>query len=294
VRKHLGITFHRFIEEDEISISVLDDSIKAINPFNISVEVPSSELPEEQLSINRQHISIQPFILPHESKLSEEERNHLEIIKGWTEHQGIYLYRNKRLIADGTWLDLDFRKKESQRLCRIRIDIPNTLDKEWQIDVKKASAKIPDVIRKRIKNICFASIERAIKVYTQRGAYIRRRGERKEIIYLWKAKQKHGKRYYEINKAHPIYQLIIEYLEDDAYIFNDYVKLIGESLPINFIVSDFSDPTMTMKDFFEGSKAELKAIYQNTITALINAGISEKDAIEKVNKIECFQQLNIN
>ena len=294
VRKHLGITFHRFIEEDEISISVLDDSIKAINPFNISVEVPSSELPEEQLSINRQHISIQPFILPHESKLSEEERNHLEIIKGWTEHQGIYLYRNKRLIADGTWLDLDFRKKESQRLCRIRIDIPNTLDKEWQIDVKKASAKIPDVIRKRIKNICFASIERAIKVYTQRGAYIRRRGERKEIIYLWKAKQKHGKRYYEINKSHPIYQLIIEYLEDDAYIFNDYVKLIGESLPINFIVSDFSDPTMTMKDFFEGSKAELKAIYQNTITALINAGISEKDAIEKVNKIECFQQLNIN
>lgn len=294
VRKHLGLTFHRFIEDDEISISVLDDIIEAINPFSISDIIPSLELPEEQLSINNQNISIQPYILPHESKLSVEERNRLEIIKGWTEHQGIYLYRKRRLISDGTWLDLDFRKKESQRLCRIRIDIPNTLDKEWQIDVKKASAKIPDVIRKRIKNICFASIEKAIKVYTHRGAYMRRKGEKKEIIYLWKAKQKRGKRYYEINKDHPIFQLIIEYLEDNAYIFNDYIKLIGESLPISFIINDFSDPIMTMKDFFEGSKVELAAIYQNTVTALVTAGISEKDAIEKVNKIECFQQLNIN
>jgi len=294
VRKHLGITFHRFIEEDKISIAVLDTDIEPINPFNISNDVPSLELAEEQLSINKQHISIQPFILPHESKLSEKERKNLEIIKGWVEHQGIYLYRNKRLIADGTWLDLDFRKKESQRLCRIRIDIPNTLDTEWQIDVKKASAKIPDVIRKRIKNICFTSLDKAIKVYTQRGAYIKRKGEKKEIVYLWKAKQKHGKRFYEINKVHPIYQLIIEYLENDAYIFNDYIKLIGESLPINFIVNDFSDPSMTMKDFFENSKPELKEIYQNTIAALVSAGLSKKEAIEKVNKIECFQQLNIN
>ncbi len=112
-----------------------------------------------------------------------DERKELQIIKGWTEHQGIYLYRNKRLIADGTWLDLNFRKKESQRLCRICIDIPNTLDTEWQIDVKKSSAKIPDVIRKRIKSICFSSIEKAIKIYTTRGAYIRRKGQKSISIF---------------------------------------------------------------------------------------------------------------
>lgn len=291
VRKHLGLTFHRFIEDGKISIIVLSEKIEAINPFNISTEIPSLELPEEQLSINDHYVIIQPFILPHESKLSENEKSRLEIIKGWTEHQGIYLYRNNRLIADGTWLDFDFRKKESQRLCRIRIDIPNTLDKEWQIDVKKASAKIPDIIRKPIKNICFAAIEKAIKVYTHRGAYIRRKGEKKEIVYLWKVKQKQRKRYYEINKVHPIYQLVVEYLQDDAYIFNDYIKLIGESLPISYIINDFSDPAITMKDFFEGDKSDLNAIYQNTVSALISAGLSQDDAVEKVNKIECFQQL---
>lgn len=292
VRNHLGLTFHRFIEDKEISIIVNEDQITSINPFNISSEFPSTELQEEQLSINNHEIKIQPYILPHESKLSHDERKIIHIIKGWTEHQGIYLYRNKRLIADGTWLDLGFRKKESQRLCRICIDIPNTLDTEWQIDVRKASAKIPDVVRKRIKDICFISLEKAIKVYTHRGAYLKRKGTKKEIIYLWRAKQKNGKRYYEVNNSHPIYQLISEYLEDDAYIFNDYMKLVGESLPVNFIVNDFSDPTTVMKDFFEDSRSDLKAIYKNTIIALIDSGLSEKDATEKVNKLECFQLLN--
>jgi hypothetical protein len=293
VRRHLGITFHRFIEDNEISIFVLVDEIKALNPFNVSENFPSTELAEEQFSINKQKIYIQPFILPHESKLSGIERDQLELVKGWIEHQGIYLYRNKRLISDGTWLDLDFRKRESQRLCRIRIDIPNTLDKEWQIDVKKASAKIPDIIRQQVKHICFASIQRAIKVYTHRGAYIKRSNEKKEIVYLWKARQKKGKRYYEINTGHPIYQLIVGYLEEDAYVFNDYVKLIGETLPVSLIVNDFSDPTTTLKDFFEGSKIELSAIYKNTIKALMDGGLSENEAVEKVNSLECFQQLNL-
>lgn len=294
VRKHLGLVFHRFIEEKKIRIFVFNEELQPINPFNISNEYPSAELAEEQLSIKQQNIYIQPFILPHESKLSNFERNNLEITKGWIEHQGIYLYRNKRLIADGTWLDLGFKKKENQRLCRIRIDIPNTLDPEWQIDVKKASAKIPDVIRKRIKTICLNSIEKAVKVYTHRGAYLRRTEPKKEIVYLWKARQKKGKRFYEINKEHPIYNLIADYLEEDAYIFNDYMKLVGESLPISFIVSDFSDQSMVMKDFFEDSKKELKLIYENTLSALINAGFSEKEATEKVNSIECFQQLKMN
>lgn len=292
VRKHLGLIFHRYIENALISLSILGNDLEPINPFNISPAYPSTELAEEQLSINGQYIQIQPFILPHESKLLKKERRNLEIIRGWTEHQGIFLYRNKRLISDGSWLDLDFRKKESQRLCRIRIDIPNTLDQEWQIDVKKASAKIPDVIRKRVKSICFASIEKAIKVYTHRGAYIKRKGGQKELIYLWMAKQKQGKKYYELNKAHPIYQLINEYLQDNAYVFNDFMKLVGETLPVNFIVSDFADPSIVMKDFFENSKDDLKKIYHNMLTSLTDNGTPENVAIEKLKKLDCFQQLN--
>ena len=292
VRKHLGITFHRFIEAGDISISVNTEDVEAFNPFNVSANVPSAELQEEQLSIRNQQIKIQPYVLPHESKLSQDERKQLHIIKGWTEHQGIYLYRNKRLIADGTWLDLNFRKKESQRLCRICIDIPNTLDTEWQIDVKKASAKIPDVIRKRIRAICFTSIEKAIKTYTTRGAYIRRKGEKKEIVYLWHAKQKHGIKTYYINEKHPLFELVAEYLHDEAHVFSDYMKLVAEAIPVNLIVNDFSDPETIIETPLQHKVSALEKIFESALEVLVSAGLSETDAKKQLNSMEVFQKLN--
>lgn len=292
VRKHLGITFHRFIEANEVSILVNEETIEAVNPFHVSVGFPSTELQEEQLSIRNQHIKIQPYVLPHESKLSLDERKELQIIKGWTEHQGIYLYRNKRLIADGTWLDLNFRKKESQRLCRICIDIPNTLDTEWQIDVKKASAKIPDVIRKRIKSICFSSIEKAIKIYTIRGAYIRRKGQKKEIVYLWLAKQKHGIKNYYINEKHPLFELISDCLSDESDVFKDYMKLIAEAIPVNLIANDFSDPETIIETPLQNKTSALEKIFESALTVLVGAGLSDAEAKKQLNAMEVFQKLN--
>jgi hypothetical protein len=292
VKKHLGLIFHRFIEDNEIIIKINNDKVESVNPFHISKEIPSAELQEEHLSINKHNITIQPFILPHESKISVNERRELEIIKGWTEHQGIYLYRNKRLISDGTWLDLNFRKKESQRLCRIRIDIPNTLDKEWQIDVKKASAKIPDVIRKRVKDICFTSIEKAIKVYSHRGAYIRRKGDKKEIVYLWLTRQKHGVKSYCINEKHPLFELIEDQLSDELNIFKDYMKLLAEAIPVNLIVNDFSDPATIIETPLQNKVSELTKIYEASVNVLVNSGLSELEAKKQLNTMDVFQQLN--
>jgi anti-sigma regulatory factor (Ser/Thr protein kinase) len=292
VNKHLGLTFHRFIEVGEIAIIINNDLVEAVNPFHVSKEVPSTELPEEQLSINGQGIMIQPFILPHESKISIDERKDLEIIKGWTDHQGIYLYRNKRLISDGTWLDLSFRKKESQRLCRIRIDIPNTLDKEWQIDVKKASAKIPDVVRKRIKDICFNSLEKAIKVYSHRGSYVRRRGDKKEIVYLWLTKQKHGVKTYYINEKHPLFELIEDQLSNEFNVFKDYIKLLAEAIPVNLIVNDFSDPSTIIETPLQNKMNDLNKIFDTSLKVLINSGLSETEAKKQLNLMDVFQQLN--
>ena len=292
VRKHLGITFHRFIEENKVSIMVLDEKIEPLNPFNVSADIPSTELQEEQLSIRNQQIKIQPFILPHESKLSQDEIKQLQIVKGWTEHQGIYLYRNKRLIADGTWLDLNFRKKESQRLCRICIDIPNTLDTEWQIDVRKASAKIPDVIRNRVRNICLTSIERAIKTYTTRGAYIRRSGQKKEIVYLWLTKQKHRVKTYSINDKHPLYELIVDYLSDEADLFINYIKLIAESIPVNQIVNDFSDHETLIETPLQNKISDLEKIFKSALNVLVGAGLSEEQAIKQLSSMDVFQILN--
>jgi len=292
VRKHLSLIFNRFIESAEVSIRLFDEAIEPLNPFHISEKIPTAELQEEQLSIKGQPITIQPYILPHESKLSDDERGQLQIIKGLTDHQGIYLYRNRRLISDGGWLDLDFRKKESQRLCRIAIDIPNTLDEEWQIDVRKASAKIPDVIRKRIKNICFLAIEKAIKVYTHRGAYVRRKGEKKELIYLWLAKQKRGIKSYHINEKHPIYQLLSDYFGDNRLIFRDYLRLIAEAVPVSLIVNDFSDPSTVLETPLNNQAEKLNEIYIAAFKVMTDVGLSDSEAKRQLDLMDVFQKIN--
>lgn len=75
------------------------------------------------------------------------------------------------------------------------------------------------------------------------------------------------------------------------FLFQDYMKLIGESLPVSFIMQDFSDPATLMKDFFEGSEAELQSIYQNTLSALMKEGLSLQEARDKAGSLDCFQQL---
>lgn len=65
VKRHLGLIFHRYIERGNLEITVMNEIVNAINPFDISPEYPSQELQEEKLSIKGQPILIQPYILPH-------------------------------------------------------------------------------------------------------------------------------------------------------------------------------------------------------------------------------------
>lgn len=49
--------------------------------------------------------------------------------------QGLYIYRNNRLIIWGKWFRL-LSDGELKRLAKVRIDLPNKIDTYWKIDVK--------------------------------------------------------------------------------------------------------------------------------------------------------------
>ena len=66
--------------------------------------------------------------------------------EGLRRHQGFYVYRGRRLITFGTWFRL-LRQGELTKLARVQIDIPNTLDHLWALDVKKSTAFPPEAVR---------------------------------------------------------------------------------------------------------------------------------------------------
>ena len=91
-------------------------------------------------------------MLPFISKLSKQD---IEILGGKDElrqQQGFYIYRNKRLIIWGTWFRL-IKQNELGKLARVRVDIPNSLDSIWEIDIKKSTASLPHFIKKNLADI---------------------------------------------------------------------------------------------------------------------------------------------
>lgn len=81
-------------------------------------------------------IAVKGYILPHKNNFSSETAyKNAEGVYGFSAHQGFYVYRGNRLLLAGDWLGL-MRKEESYKLVRIQVDLQNTVDSDWQIDIK--------------------------------------------------------------------------------------------------------------------------------------------------------------
>ena len=79
---------------------------------NIDLDLRVSCLP----TINGEKIVLKPFILPHLSKLTQDDLDKVGGKDRLRSDQGFYVYRNKRLIIWGTWFRLE-RKDELNKLA---------------------------------------------------------------------------------------------------------------------------------------------------------------------------------
>ena len=166
--KHLEFVFHRFLADQrgkKIRISMNGRELKAFDPFN-SNHSATQHHPQERISLDGAVIRISPLTLPHHDKVSKEEWERYAGPEGYVRNQGFYLYRNHRLILHGTWFRLA-RQLELTKLARVSIDIPNTLDADWKIDVRKASAQPPLAVRNRLKKIIEKIGEPSKRTYTE-------------------------------------------------------------------------------------------------------------------------------
>ena len=136
------MVFHRFISEDRLQILVNDGPISAWDPFLAGAR-GGQRLPDETLRFDAGEVQVRPHILPHYSNLSTDEHARASGPRGWNQQQGFYIYRERRLLVAGDWLGLPVQPEEHYKLARIRVDLDNSMDLEWQIDVRKATARIP-------------------------------------------------------------------------------------------------------------------------------------------------------
>lgn len=229
-REHIALVFHRFMESDniknKIKISFNYAPVEPIDPF-LTNNPATQPLTEQTLRIENSVIKVKPYILPYVSKVSAKDRNKLGELCDLRSNQGFYVYRNKRLIIWGTWFRL-IKVQELNKLARIRVDIPNTLDSLWDIDVKKSTASLPDIIKKNLVSVVENSIGRSERVYKYRG----RSTKNDNLIHVWETIDNRGKFQYQINRELPIVKQLEASLDENALRYLDsFIKTIEDSFP---------------------------------------------------------------
>lgn len=202
VRKHLALVFHRFLEgadKRSLKIGINNIAIKPFNPFNLN-HPATQQLSLERIKIHSSEVIVQPYILPHHSKLSQQEYEQYATEEGYIRSQGFYLYRENRILVYGTWWGLH-KTADAHKLVRIKIDIPNNMDHHWGIDIKKSIAKPADLIKSNLKRIITRVTEIGAKPFSGRGRKI----EDKSMIQFWEIFPMNDDFRFAINEDHPLY-----------------------------------------------------------------------------------------
>ena len=285
VKKHLAMVFHRFIENKKVKIFFQDYEINPWNPF-LPSEQATQSFSEEQLHNGK--VLIKGFVLPHKSKISEETYNYAQGTKGWNEHQGFYIYRNERLLLAGDWLGL-FRKEEHYKLIRIQIDLPNSLDADWQIDIKKSVARPPLIYKDQIRNYALKVRAQGVEVYRHRGKTIKQTNGQK-FVPLWTDHKRGPKWFYKINRAHPLLDIVkTQAITEPEKAIEMLISFIEENIPSKSIyIKEAEEPEQQGKPFEGIDQEPIRKIMQTMFESLKIKGKTVEEAKAIIVNIDPF------
>jgi Histidine kinase-, DNA gyrase B-, and HSP90-like ATPase len=148
LRRHLGLYLHRFLENGlKVRIDVwhagtqeqaVSREIEPLDPFGY--DPGSARHPERAFSAELPGVGMLE-LAAHIWPPNETSRNYK--LDDAAKRQGLYFYRNDRLIQAGGWNGLRADAEPHLSLARVRVDLPPAYDSNFALDVQKASIKVP-------------------------------------------------------------------------------------------------------------------------------------------------------
>jgi hypothetical protein len=138
VKEYLGIVFHQFIQKRKIVIRFNGEIITPFNPF--PSEGGGLLMDESQYIDNVNGFKMRGFVVPPD--FESNKGTWYTKYRSLFDLEGIYIYRNERLIYFGGWNGL--RKRTSKlKLARLKIDFENFNDTFFLLNVDKSKVSIP-------------------------------------------------------------------------------------------------------------------------------------------------------
>lgn len=289
---YLSLIFHRYMSSKtkKLSIYINNLKLKPLDPF-LEDHQKTTTKPERTIALSdskgiERLIRIKTFVLPFISDLSDKDKRLVGGIENLRQKQGFYVYRNQRLIIWGTWFGMKPRA-ELTKNARIRVDIPNSLDDIWSIDIKKQTASIPKRIQNQLRQTVMDALEISTRQQTHRG---RKESVNDNVEYVWeRMRGRNDHFYYQINREGNLYQMIRNKMTDeDATYFDMFLKEVERNFPIQQMYVDKSNECIDIVE----SEDRMGELYELGITMVANISKqfekSYGEVIELVMKMEQF------
>lgn len=235
--KHLALVFHRFLSgetERKVQLKIGEKTVVAADPF-LKNHPATQHLPEDLVKMGDHTLKISPYVLPHVSKLTAKDRELAQIDGAMRDNQGFYIYRNNRIIGPSSWFRLA-RKGEMTKLARGAIDVPNSLDSEWKLDIKKSSAVPPESVKQAIRRVVDKFVESSVRVNRFRGRDVASDQEKR----IWKVQKLRAGFQYKLNREHPAIEKLRETPGLDGSELELFLQLVEGTIPAQDIYNRLS------------------------------------------------------
>jgi hypothetical protein len=198
----------------------------------------------------------------------------------------------------GGWLGLGkgraWHREEAHKLARIRVDIPNSVDADWKIDVRKSMAHPPIAIRPWLTGLAEDTRERARKTFAFRGGYKTSQGS-EPVSPVWVRRDLRSGVCYRVDETHPAVAAVFSACGARSDLVKTMIRVLEETVPVQRIWLDTVENRETPKMGFASLAADapegvidiLKTLYADMTERM---GMTPDVAIETLLHKEPFNQ----
>jgi hypothetical protein len=175
LRDHLGVVFQRFLDSaDERERNVtLKLNGRLVLPWDPFCVVETKEpVAEKTMDIKLSdgtvtRFTVRAFVLPRKEEFSSDENRVAARVSN--ERQGLYVYRENRLIHGPDWMNM-FKQEPHYSLLRVELSFDHTLDGAFQVDIKKSRIELESGLYEWLRDKFLSGPRREAETRYRRGA----------------------------------------------------------------------------------------------------------------------------
>lgn len=174
---HLAMTFQRYLDPNDeraadVTIIVNGVQLTPWSPFAIGDKLFDNKIVVTDDDGSSRELILRIFVLPRTEEAKARYGEEVAAARISNKMQGIYVYREDRLIHGPDWLGIWIQEPHFT-LCRVELSFKHDLDEAFSVDIKKANIRLhPELL---------SQLEKTLAPYRREAENRARKGTRQQI-----------------------------------------------------------------------------------------------------------------